>query len=181
MGDDGHFHVGMHTVNQEDLERAGIQTPEAVNLPTIDQVTLDDDDSGGCYYVNKTDIRDLYLDNPVHAGAVQVDVWTLEGLDDQYLTFTYSNGAQYTIQVGQINMGAGAGATRYRKSGGIVYPTDDAGTVLINSVTTPRLAAVRYYLQDEVRKISEERLEMAELVNSFAKIIAMTSGLDGIK
>jgi hypothetical protein len=62
-----------------------------------------------------------------------------------------------------------------------VYPTDDAGTVLINSVTTPRLAAVRYYLHDEVRRISEERVEMAELVNSFAKIIAMTSGLDGIK
>jgi hypothetical protein len=169
-------------VDESELERRGVAPPPpGVELPSVDgQLTLDDDDAGNCRFATKDEIRDIYLDNPVTATAVQPDVWTLE-IDDQSITFTYSNGAQYTIQVGQINWDSGPAATRYRKTGGLVYPTDDSGNLLFNSTTMPRLANVRMDLHNQVREVSEQRLEMAELVNSFAKILAMNSGLDGIK
>jgi hypothetical protein len=179
--DQGHFHMGGGLVDQSDLDGAGHPLPDGVTLTTVtDQITLDDDDAGECRFATKAEIRDIYLDNPVTATPVQPDVWTLE-IDDQSITFTYSNGAQYTIQVGQINWDSGPYATRYRKTGGLVYPTDDSGNLQFNSTTMPRLVNVRTYLHDQVREVSEQRLEMAELVNSFAKILAMNSGLDGIK
>jgi hypothetical protein len=181
MTDQGHTGVHGGLIDEDELERAGVPAPAGVDLPTVDgQITLDDDDAGECRYATKPEIRDIYLDNPVTATPIQPDVWTLE-IDNQSVTFTYSNGAQYTIQLGQINWDPGPAASRYRKTGGIVYPTDEGGNVLVNATTTPRLANVRMNLHDQVREISEQRLEMAQLVNSFASILAMNSGLDGIK
>jgi hypothetical protein len=177
-----HFHAHPTLVNESDLERMGVPPPPAgVELTPVDgQITLDDDDAGVCRFATKDEIRDIYVDNPVTASPVQPDVWTLD-VDNQSITFGYANGTQYTVQVGQINWDSGPGASRYRKYGNIVYPTDDGGNVLNNAVTMPRLANVRIWLHDQVREIAAERLQMAELVNDFAKIMAMNSGLDGIK
>ena len=53
--------------------------------------------------------------------------------------------------------------------------------MIINASTAPRVVALRKWVHDELRQRAEERLQMAELVNQFAGIIAMNSGLDGIK
>jgi hypothetical protein len=179
--DQGQVHMRGGLVDQSDLDAAGHPAPAGVQVPTvIDQITLDDDDAGDCRFATKAEIKDIYLDNPVTATPVQPDVWTLE-IDDQSVTFTYSNGVQYTLQVGQLNWGSGPYATRYRKTGGLVYPTDDSGNLMFNSTTMPRLLNVYTDLHNQALEVSEQRLEMAELVNSFAKILAMNSGLDGIK
>jgi hypothetical protein len=177
----GQGHVHTTIVDEKELEGQGVPPPPAgVELPSVDgQITLDDDDAGVCRFATKDEIRDLYVDNPVTASPVQPDVWTLD-VDNQSVTFTYANGTEYTVQVGQINWDPGPGASRYRKYGNIVYPTDEGGNVLSNSVTMPRLAHVRVWLHDQVREIAAERLEMAELVHAFTEIIAKTSGLDGI-
>jgi hypothetical protein len=169
-------------IDERELERQGVPPPPAgVELPYVDnQITLDDDDASVCRFATKDEIRDLYVDNPVTASPVQPDVWTLD-VDNQSITFTYANGAQYTVQVGQINWDSGPEASRYRKYGNIVYPTDDGGNVLSNSVVMPRLAHVRVWLHDQIREVSAERLKMAELVYAFTSIMATNSGLSGIK
>jgi len=178
-----HHPAHVRLIDESELERQGVAPPPAdVEIPTVDgQITLDDDDAGVCRFATKDEIRDIYVDNPITASPVQFDVWTLEGIDNQSITFGYANGTQYTVQVGQINWDSGPGASRYRKYGNIVYPTDDGGNVLNNAVTMPRLAHVRVWLHDQIREIAAERLQMAELVNAFASIMAMNSGLDGIK
>ncbi|HUP71580.1 MAG TPA: hypothetical protein VM282_00895 [Acidimicrobiales bacterium] len=172
----GSFRVGAGRISSEELENAGV-------VPTDYQVTLDDDDAGECRWATKDEIRQIYVDNPVTASALQPDVWTLsiEHIDGESITFGYANGASLTTTLGAIDMNFGANATRYRKSGGIAYPADDGGNVIINASTAPRLVALRKWVHDELRQRAEERLQMAELVNQFAGIIAMNSGLDGIK
>jgi hypothetical protein len=146
-------------------------------------VTLDDDEASVCRWATKDEIRPMYVDNPITASALQPDVWTLsiEHIDGESITFGYANGASLTTTLGAIDMNFGAPATRYRKSGGIVYPADDGGNVIINAETAPRLVALRKWVHEELRQRADQRMQMAELVNKFAGIIGMNSGLDGIK
>jgi len=176
QANEGHFHVGAGRISSEELEDAGV-------VPTDYQVTLDDDDAGVCRWATKDEIRSMYVDNPVTASALQPDVWTLstDQIDGESITFGYSNGASLTTTLGAIDMNYGALATRYRKSGGIAYPADDGGNVIINASTAPRLVHLRSWVHDQLRERSEQRLQMAELVNAFASIMATNSGLDGIK
>lgn len=172
----GSFKVGAGRISSEELENAGV-------VPTDYQVTLDDDDASVCRWATKDEIRPMYVDNPTTASALQPDVWTLsiEHIDGESITFGYANGASLTTTLGAIDMNFGASATRYRKRGGIVYPADDGGNVIMNAETAPRLVALRKWVHEELRQRAEQRMQMAELVNKFAGIIAMNSGLDGIK
>ena len=176
MSDQGSFHVHGGRISSEELEDAGV-------VPTNYQVTLDDDDAGECRWATKDEIRSMYVDNPTTASALQPDVWTLsiEQIDTESITFGYANGAPLTTTLGAIDMNFGGEATRYRKSGGIAYPADDGGNVIINASTAPRLVHLRQWVHEELRQRAEQRLQMAELVNAFASIMAMNSGLDGIK
>jgi len=175
---DKHVHGGL--IDQSQLDKAGHPLPAGVDLPAVDRFTLDDDDAGNCRLVTEDEIRGEYLDNPTQASPVQPEWLTLE-IDNQPITFTYANGAQYTTPLGSIDWTAHIGADRFRKVGGIVYPVDASGNVMLNRATTPRLVNVREYLHEQIQQRSEERVEMAWLVNAFASIMSMNSGLDGIK
>ena len=172
----GSFNVRAGRISSEELENAGV-------VPTDYQVTLDDDDAAVCRWATKDEIRSMYVDNPITASALQPDVWTLsiDHIDGESITFGYANGASLTTTLGSIDMNFGPVASRYRKSGGIAYPADDAGNVIINASTAPRLVHLRQWVHQELRNRAEQRLQMAELVNAFASIMAMNSGLDGIK
>jgi hypothetical protein len=50
---------------------------------------------------------------------------------------------------------------------------------MFNAFTTPRLAWIRHDLHRRVQELAAERLELAELVNQFAGIIAHYGSLDG--
>jgi hypothetical protein len=152
-----------------DIQDLGIPPAPGVNLPTVTYI-LDDDDAGECRYTSKDEIRPFYVDDPIHVTPVQPDVWTLD-IDNQEVTFTYSTGAQYTVLLGSIDMNPGPGASRFRKSGNIVFPTDEGGQILLNATTTPRLAGLRIYLHEQTLRISEERLKMAEIVYAFTQIM----------
>ena len=174
--DQGHFRVHGGRISSEELEDAGV-------VPTDYRITLDDDDASECRWTTKDEIRPIYVDNPTTASALQPDVWTLstDEIDRESITFGYSNGASLTTTLASIDMNSGPEASRYRKSGGIVYPADAGGNVIINGSTTPRLAHLRGWVHDQLRERSEQRVQMAEIVNAFASIMAMNSGLDGIK
>lgn len=158
-------------VDVDDLRDAGVQLSDDVNEPVVvTDYVLDDNDSQQCRYATFDEVRSLYVDNMVEVSAVQPDVWTLD-IDQQQVTFTYRNGHKYTVTIGDIDMYAGAAATRYYKSDDLVYPTDDAQNVLLNATATPRIAGLREWMHAEILRRSEERLEMAELVNAFATIM----------
>jgi len=112
----------------------------------------------------------MYVDNATTASPIQPDWLTLEFLNEP-VTLGYSTGAQLTIKVGDISLDFSMPAEGYRKSGGIVYPTDASGSVILNAETTPRLAGMRRYLHEEIAKRSEERVRIAEIVHSFTDII----------
>ena len=175
MSDQGHFHAGAHIISEEELRDAGVPIDPNVNLPTQNDVTLDDDDAQVCRWATKDEIRQLYVDNAVTASPIQPDVWTLE-IDNESLTLGYANGASWTTTLGAIDWNSGPAATRYKKTGGIVFPADDGGNVIINATTAPRLAHLRIWAHDQIRQRAGERLQMAELVNAFATIIGQYSG-----
>jgi hypothetical protein len=162
-------------ISEDELREAGVPIDPNVNLPTVDNVTLDDDDAQVCRWATKDEIRHLYVDNAVTATPIQPDVWTLE-IDNESITFGYSSGASWTTTLAAIDWNSGPAAARYRKSGGIVYPADDGGNVIINASTAPRLANLKIWAHEEIRKRAGERLQMAELVNAFATIIGQYSG-----
>jgi hypothetical protein len=176
MAEDPNVHPKVHA-RIVDIQDLGIPEAPGVDLPTVAYI-LDDDDAGECRYTSKDEMRPLYVDNPVSVAPVEADVWTLE-IDNQYVAFTYASGTQHSILLGTIDMDPGPGAARYRKSGNIIFPTDDGGTVLLNATTTPRLAGLRTYLHEETLKRSEERLQMAEIVYAFTQIMGQyTNALD---
>lgn len=164
-------------VDIDDLRAAGVQLSDDVNVPVVDATdyVLDDDDTQQCRYATEDEVRSMYIDNMVAVSAVQPDVWTLE-IDQEHVTFTYDNGQTYTVRIGDIDMNRGPAATRYYKSHDLVYPTDDGQNVLLNATTTPRIAGLREWMHAELLRRSEERLEMAELVNAFATIMSQYSG-----
>jgi len=162
-----HVHAGV--ISQDELDRAGIHTPSGVDLPTVDHsrdFTIDDNDTQQCYFISREDLAPIYIDNPVSVTPIQPDVWTLE-TDNEHVTFTYQNGAQYTVRLGDIELSGGGDPERLVKQGGIVYPMS-GGTVLLNPHTTPRLVHLRTWVLEQTLRISDERLKMAELVNEFA-------------
>lgn len=164
-------------IDVDDLREAGVEVSDEVDLPEVEvtDFVLDDDDAQQCRYATEDEVRSMYIDNMVAISAVQPDVWTLE-IDQEEVTFTYPWGQTYTVRIGDIEMGSGPAATRYYKSGDLVYPTDDAQRVLLNATTTPRIAGLREWMHEELRRRSEERLEMAELVNAFTSIMSHYSG-----
>ncbi len=164
----GSFRVGAGRISSEDLERElerrGISDPS-------DMIAINDDDEGVCRLVTKAEARAMYIDDCTTASAVQPDVWTLE-LDNSDVTLGYSTGASVTIKVGWIKTDMGPGATDYTKKGGVLYPTDGGGNVVWNAETMPRLGRMKEYLLEQTRNISEERVRIAELVNTFAGIMS---------
>jgi hypothetical protein len=163
-------------MTREEMERAGIRFPDdnpEVDLPTVDHshdFTLDDYDTQQCYYISREQMAPMYIDNPLTVTPVQPDVWTLE-TDNEHVTFTYEGGAQYSVRLGDIEMSGGSAPDRFVKTGGLVYPMSGE-SVLLNPHTTPRLAHMREWVLEQTLRISEERLQMAELVNEFAHNIA---------
>ncbi len=174
--DDG---VRASLVNVDDIRESGNPwVSDEVNEPVVEVTpyVLDDEDNGECRYATADEVRSMYIDNPVTVEPVQADVWTLEMADGEELTFTYDNGRTYTVRFADIDTNSGQDAARYYKVNDLIYPTDEGQNVVLNATSTPRLAGVKRYILEELARRSEQRLEMAELVNAFSTIISQNSG-----
>jgi hypothetical protein len=96
-----------------------------------DDFVVDDDDLQECRYMSRAELYEVHVDNPVDAH-----------LAGDVLTLTYSSGQQWQVGLADIALEDGAAAVRYRKTGGLAFPTD-GWSVLLNGTTVPRLAALR--------------------------------------
>ena len=159
-------------IDQRELDELGYPVPEGMELPSVQgaEYVIDDDDAQQCYGISESDLAPMYIDNPVEATPVQPDVWTLE-TDNEEVTFTYQNGVQYTVRLGNIELNGGGDPERLLKYNGLVYPMT-GNQVMLNPHTTPRLAHMRAWILEQTAQRAEERLKMAELVATFAQQIA---------
>jgi hypothetical protein len=144
-------HVRGRLITVKELTDAGVHVDPTVNLPTVENFYLDDDDAGLCRMVTRDELRPIYADNPVYVAPIQPDWLTLE-IENEPVLFTYGNGASMTTTLGSIDYGYGAGAARYRKSGGIAYPTDEGGNVVMNATTMPRLAQLHVWALEQMQQ-----------------------------
>ena len=167
-------------INPDDF---GIPVDPDVALPTVQdrEYWVDDDDAMSGHWIYESELTDSYVDNNIDSIRIMLpDLW--DHPDNYPLYVTYTNGLSYEVVLGQIDWGGGSRAERYRKSGGIIFPTDPDGTaILLDNTNTPNLVAIRAYIHEEWAKVQHPRLEIAELVCSFSQIISGVSGLDGIR
>lgn len=98
--------------------------------------------------------------------------WLTLDVDQEYVTITYSNGAQTSLLLGSIDLDGGNIAEEYVKRNGIIYPIDQWGNALLDANNTPNLVAIRNWYLTEARRENDERLEIAEIVHAFAENIA---------
>jgi hypothetical protein len=61
---------------------------------------------------------------------------------------------------------------RYGKTNGVIYPIDDAGTLLLNPTNTPHLVDIRAWYYNEAKRVNDQRLQVAEIVLDFAEAIS---------
>lgn len=172
-GQDGPF------VDMDDLRDSGNpHVRDDVDVPEIPEhaFVVDDDDAGECRWGTKDELRPMYIDNVDLIEGVQHDVWTLQVDDSEEFRFRTRSGSEAVVRWGDIDVNTGQSAERFVKRNSVVWPSDDYQTILLNATNTPRLAALKQWMNDELARRSEERLEIAELVNTFSGIIGMYSG-----
>jgi hypothetical protein len=145
-----------------------------LELPTVDERTyvLVDDDAKECRVIAEDEFNASYVDNNIQTFQLQDLNWLTLDVDNQYVTITYSSGAQTAVLLGSIDYNAGRSAEQYGKTNGVIYPIDEAGTFLFNNSNTPNLVAIRTWYYNEAKRVNDERLEIAEVVHAFADAIS---------
>ncbi|MEO0617601.1 MAG: hypothetical protein AAFY69_15840 [Pseudomonadota bacterium] len=157
----------------DDLEEP---TSSSLEFPLLD------DDVGECRLTHASELRDLYIDNgivrimppKVNMSPLAFDVAELERQESM---IHYSDGAQLLLPLDRILLTPGQPPRRFLKHGGIIYPIDINGHLVLNASTVPFLAAVRSQFQRDMEERSDQLIEMAELVNAFAGIISLNSNV----
>ena len=145
---------------------------QGVNLPVVEHTyVLLDDDAQECRAISEVEFGASYVDDNIETYQVQEVNWLTLDVDNQYVTITYSSGAQTSLLLGSIDLGAGKSAEQYLKRNGIIYPLDASGGVQLDANNTPNLVAVRNWYLAEAKRLNDERLELAEIVHGFAENI----------
>jgi hypothetical protein len=144
-----------------------------VDLPTIDPHTymLVDDDEKECRVISEDELEADYVDRDIETFKLRNVDWLTLDVDKEYVDITYSRGATASILLGSIDDGSGVAAEQYGKSKGVIYPIDDSGALLLNNANTPRLVAMRTWYWNEAKRVNDERIQIAEVVHSFAEAI----------
>jgi hypothetical protein len=147
---------------------------EGVKLPVLEPHTyaLLDDDAQQCRVISEDELEASYVDNNIGTYQLQDVSWLTLDVDNQYVTITYSSGAQTSLLLGSIDLGRGPSADQYVKRNGIIYSIDGSGSVLLDADNTPNLVAIRNWYLAEAKRVNDERLQIAEIVHAFTEDIA---------
>lgn len=102
---------------------------------------------------------------------LDVNPFTLD-VDRSDANIAYVGGATTELPLGSISFGSGRWTNCHAKSGGMIYPIDESGILLLNATNTPRLVAMRHWYHEQAKLAIEQNLAMAELVYVFAGAVA---------
>jgi hypothetical protein len=127
-------------------------------------------------YMSEEDVAAAYVDANIVNATVQPTT-LLEIIHEPFNVY-YANGATYQLTLAQIADTPYMGRRFVELSSGLIGVGLDDLTPLFNPYTTPGLAFIKARFLEEMQERAAELLEMAELVNAFAKIIAEYSQLE---
>jgi hypothetical protein len=164
-------------VHLVDVEEFGPPPAEGVQLPTVDpKVSLVDDDAGESREVRLSEIRksQQYVDNGIETIQARPDVWTLQV---EEMELIYGNGQRLMVLLNQINHDAGQRAAEYVRRGGLIWPLGPSGSATFDIENTPNVVASADWIYEEIGRRHAERVEMAELIVTFASAIAALGGV----
>lgn len=169
---------GRLVIIDEDRTR---HAPPGVDLPRVGprENVLVDDDKKVCRVISDEELDRSYVDSGIDMFKLrQVDFLTLD-CDKETVDIWYSGGRRAGMRLGSIALTSGKRATQYKKSKGVIYPTDDRGNVLLDDTNTPNLAAIRRWYHKEAARVHAERVMWAEVVHHFASAIGALGSASG--
>lgn len=124
------------------------------------------------------DIQAAFVDANIVNFTLQPDPVTLD-VTNNPLTLYYADGATHQLFLHDIGDSAMSGPKFVYVEGQRITVAMDDLTPLYNAYATPGLHFIKREIQEELLRRSQEQLEMAELVNAFATILAQYGSLDG--
>ena len=136
---------------------------------------LVDNDAKACRVISDVDLDASYVDNNIDTYRLLDIDWLTIDVDNQYVSIKYINGATTALQLGSIDFGAPVRTDQYGQSDGIIYPINSSGQPALNATNTPHLATIRTWYHKEAKRVNDERLQLAEVVHSFAQIIDLNA------
>lgn len=138
------------------------------------EVWLDSEDS--VHYTQET-FDSMYVDDNITSFSIQPD-WLTLNVDNQPLKLTYASGQEYSLILGSI---ADVGTTAekwYQPVASLIIPADASLQPMFSVRNTPNLWNLRHGLNLLMIQLNEQRLQIAEIVYSFAKMIAALGNND---
>jgi hypothetical protein len=156
---------------------------EGVTLPSVsprEYVVVDHDDKV-CRVVDETEFDATYVDRNIATFKLRGVNWLTLDVDENVVDIVYDDGRRASVLLGSIDLSAPVRTQQYGKSGSVINPIDESGAMRLNATDTPNLAAMRRWYHREATRVNDERIEIAEVVHSFAQIInVLGSGHDTV-
>jgi hypothetical protein len=95
------------------------------------------------------------------------------------IEFIYSSGKKFFVEMDSVNHGVNHNAHFYGRKGGIYYPRDADGKLLVDAVTTPHVVGGKEWIDKEIARRKQQREEIAWIVYTFAGAVASLGGAAG--
>jgi hypothetical protein len=146
---------------------------DGVTLPSVEAreyVVIDHDDKV-CRVVDEAEFDETYVDRHIDTFKLRAVNWLTLDVDKNIVDVDYEDGRRASFVLGAIDLSAPVRTTQYGKTGGVIYPIDEAGALRLNATDTPNLVAMRRWYLGEARRVNDERIKIAEVVHQFAQII----------
>ncbi len=145
---------------------------QRVNLPTVEPNTyiLIDNDAQNCGVIQEDEFTASFVDRNIKTYILDGgESWPeVPDPDKHNVILTYSSGTKATILVGSISLDDGPAPDQYAKSGGVIYPIDQSGALLLDATNTPGLSYIRQHYWDLAGQETASNLMFAEMVYFFA-------------
>lgn len=129
-------------------------------------------DQENFYDYSDADFATLYVDYAT-GFQIPVDPWAPQEIDKETLTLHYANGLTYSVRLAEV--GTGSPTDRYTMKDSLIVPCDAHLTVSLTRSHVPHLYLLREHIHATIRRVIQERLEIAYVVAAFADIIGINS------
>jgi len=154
---------------------------DVVKLPTThdDLVTLRNTEEGFTKQVKRSEVLkwDNYVDNGIASLKVRIiDPYSLKVGPMQ---ISYSDGRTTSVPLKSVLDGARPQATRFVYKHGFINPVDEAWKDAFDNNNTPNIVLCSQWVRQQLLRISQDRLQIAEIVAAFASIVAGLGGAAG--
>jgi len=138
------------------------------------QVWFNSDDSA---WFTQDDFNSMYVDDNITSFSIQPD-WTLANIDNQKLTLNYASGQEYSLTLGTIADVGTSAEKWFQAAASLIIPADASLQPMFSVRTTPNLWNLRHGLNILMIQLNDQRLQIANITYSFAKMIGATANND---